>query len=56
MSHLGRPDGHVNSKYSLRPIATKLSELLGKDVEFLDDCVGKEVEDACKAADNGESW
>jgi phosphoglycerate kinase len=47
MSHLGRPDGERNTKYSLRPVATKLQELLGRPVRFLDDCVGAEVEAAC---------
>jgi phosphoglycerate kinase len=41
MSHLGRPDGSPNPKYSLKPVAAKLSELLSRDVKFLDDCVGK---------------
>ena len=33
MSHLGRPKGKVNPKYSLKPVALKLSELLGKEVK-----------------------
>ena len=44
MSHLGRPDGKRNEKYSLRPVAVKLQELLGRPVKFLADCVGPEVE------------
>lgn len=47
MSHLGRPDGTKNPKFTLSPIATKLEELLGKKVTFLSDCVGEEVEAAC---------
>ena len=47
MSHLGRPDGKKNSKYSLKPVATELEKLLGKPVTFLDDCVGPAVEAAC---------
>ncbi|MDI1249276.1 MAG: phosphoglycerate kinase [Lacunisphaera sp.] len=47
MSHLGRPDGQKNSKYSLKPVATELEKLLGKPVTFLDDCVGPAVEAAC---------
>jgi phosphoglycerate kinase len=47
MSHLGRPDGKVVAKYSLAKVATKLSELLGREVTFLNDCVGPEVEAAC---------
>lgn len=47
MSHLGRPDGQKNQKLTLKPVATKLGELLSKDVQFLSDCVGAEVEAAC---------
>lgn len=47
-SHLGRPDGNANLKYTLAPVATELKTLLGKDVTFLRDCVGAEVEAACK--------
>ncbi len=38
ISHLGRPDGKVVAKFSLKPIAARLKELLGEDVLFLDDC------------------
>ncbi|CAD7087854.1 unnamed protein product [Hermetia illucens] len=48
MSHLGRPDGNKNPKYTLAPVAVELKNLLGKDVLFLNDCVGPEVEAACK--------
>jgi phosphoglycerate kinase len=44
MSHLGRPDGKPNPKYSLKPVAAELEKLLGKKVTFTDDCVGPEVE------------
>lgn len=44
MSHLGRPDGRPNSKYSLKPVADELKKLLNRDVLFLNDCVGPEVE------------
>ncbi len=54
MSHLGRPDGQRNPKYSLKPVADRLAELLGKPVKFLDDCVGPEVEKACAALKPGE--
>ncbi|KAL9185804.1 hypothetical protein ACHAXT_003581 [Thalassiosira profunda] len=47
MSHLGRPDGAKNPKFTLKPVADKLGELLGKPVTFLSDCVGEEVEKAC---------
>jgi len=43
MSHLGRPDGRYNPKESLRVVATKLQELIGSPVTFLDDCVGEKV-------------
>ena len=47
MSHLGRPDGKVVSKYSLSPVVPELSQLLNRKVEFLSDCVGQTVEEAC---------
>src|SRR6478609_2138449 len=54
MSHLGRPDGKRIGKYTLKPIAEKLQELLGKPVKFLPDCVGREVEAACSSLKAGE--
>jgi phosphoglycerate kinase len=54
MSHLGRPDGERKEKYSLRPVAEKLQELLGRPVKFLDDCIGPEVEKACAALKAGD--
>jgi phosphoglycerate kinase len=42
-SHLGRPKGERVEKYSLQPVAEHLSNLLGRPVEFADDCVGDEV-------------
>ncbi|KXN68773.1 phosphoglycerate kinase [Conidiobolus coronatus NRRL 28638] len=54
MSHLGRPDGKVVEKYSLKPVATELSTLLNKPVEFLKDCVGAETEEAVKNASGGK--
>ncbi|KAL7422444.1 phosphoglycerate kinase [Cryptotrichosporon argae] len=54
MSHLGRPDGQPNAKYSLKPVATKLSELLSRDVTFLDDCVGDDVTAAVNKGANGQ--
>lgn len=53
MSHLGRPDGTKNLKYSLKPVAEELKSLLKKDVLFLDDCVGPKVEEACANPPNG---
>lgn len=54
MSHLGRPDGRANARYSLRPVADRLAELLGRPVRFLPDCVGPEIERACAALGPGE--
>ncbi|XP_043829992.1 phosphoglycerate kinase 1 [Dromiciops gliroides] len=54
MSHLGRPDGiPMPEKYSLEPVAAELKSLLGKDVLFLKDCVGPEVEKVCANPPNG---
>lgn len=47
MSHLGRPDGKRDEKYTLKPVAEELKTLLGKEILFLNDCVGPEVEAAC---------
>lgn len=46
MSHLGRPKGQANPKYSLRPVGQALVELLGKPVLFLDETFGEKVEEA----------
>ena len=54
MSHLGRPDGKVVPKHSLKPVATLLSELLSRPVTFLPDCVGQDVEQECQNATNGQ--
>lgn len=53
MSHLGRPDGLPNPKYSLRPVAEEVGRLLHKNVTFLSDCVGMDIEDACKEPQDG---
>src|ERR687884_2221832 len=52
-SHLGRPKGERNEKYSLRPVAAHLSELLGKPVAFADDCVGETARSAVAALHDG---
>src|SRR5512135_887605 len=44
MSHLGRPKGGPEPKYSLSPTAARLSELLGRPVQMAMECVGPEVE------------
>ena len=48
-SHLGRPKGNVDPKYSLVPVAARLRELLAKPVEFASDCIGAEAESKSKA-------
>jgi phosphoglycerate kinase len=53
-SHLGRPKGKVNPKYSLAPVAARLKELLGKPVEFAADSVGAEAEAKSNALKNGD--
>ncbi len=40
LSHLGRPDGQRNPKYSLRPVSAALGDRLGRSVIFIDDCIG----------------
>jgi len=54
MSHLGRPNGKTSDKLSLAPVAERLSELLGKPVKLLGDCVGTDVEKTCAALSAGE--
>ncbi len=44
MSHFGRPKGQRNPEFSLRPVAERLSQLLGRPVQFFDDCIGAAVE------------
>lgn len=53
-SHLGRPNGQRLEKESLAPVADELGPLLGQKVEFLNDCVGPEVEKAVKSAPDGQ--
>ena len=56
MSHLGRPKGKPNPKYSLAPVAVRLQELLGPDipVKFVQDCIGPEVREAAYDLQTGE--
>jgi phosphoglycerate kinase len=56
MSHLGRPKGEANPKFSLAPVAKRLSELLGKDVIFAQDdmVVSQRVKDMLKDMKNGD--
>jgi len=53
-SHLGRPDGKVIEKFSLKPVAVELQKLLGKPVAFVSDCVGPVAEQAAAALQPGE--
>src|ERR1700729_1104191 len=52
-SHLGRPKGGPDPKYSLAPVATKLAEMLGTPVVFATDCVGDEAEAKSKSLADG---
>jgi phosphoglycerate kinase len=54
MSHLGRPAGERDDKLSLAPVAKRLSELLGKDVVFADDCIGPETKEKAQALKAGD--
>lgn len=53
MSHLGRPKGKVDPKYSLRPVGQTLVDLLGKPVLFLEESFGEKVEDAIQQMPGG---
>lgn len=53
-SHLGRPKGKIDPKYSLAPVAAKLGEMLGKPAAFASDCVGADAEAKSRALKNGE--
>ena len=53
-THLGRPKGQCISSLSLRPVALRLTELLGKDVKFVGKIIGKEVENEIENLKNGD--
>jgi phosphoglycerate kinase len=53
-SHLGRPKGKKNPKYSLAPVAERLSKLLGKTVKLADDCIGEDVRKQIEGMKAGE--
>lgn len=53
-SHLGRPKGRVDMHYSLAPVAKRLQRLLKKEVTFIHDCIGHEVEEAVSKMSNGD--
>ena len=54
MSHLGRPDGQIIEKYSLKPCVSVLEELIGQKVQFLNNCIGEEVEKTVENAKDGQ--
>ncbi|HPY51022.1 MAG TPA: phosphoglycerate kinase, partial [Sedimentisphaerales bacterium] len=54
MSHLGRPKGVPEDAFSLRPVAERLSELLGQEVVFAADCVGPDAKAKAKALKAGQ--
>jgi phosphoglycerate kinase len=54
LTHLGRPDGQVDEAYRTTPLAQRLSELIGRPVRHLDDCIGPAVEAVVKAMQDGE--
>jgi len=53
-SHLGRPKGAPESKYSLQPVAVRLRKLLGRDVQFANDCIGPDAEALSNNLKDGE--
>ncbi len=53
-SHLGRPKGKKNEKYSLKPVAVRLSELLKKPVAMMPDCIGDAVKAEIAKMKNGD--
>jgi phosphoglycerate kinase len=53
-SHLGRPKGQRNLKYSLKPVAEHLSKLIGRPVAFADDCVGEQAAKVVNAMKDGD--
>src|SRR5271154_2573989 len=54
MAHLGRPKGQRDPSLSLRPVAAKLADLLGRPVAFVDDCIGEKAEKTAGALKPGD--
>ncbi|MBV6879373.1 phosphoglycerate kinase [Epilithonimonas ginsengisoli] len=54
MTHLGRPKGEVNDKYSLKNILDEVSSVLGKEVKFVDESIGEKAEQASAELQPGE--
>ncbi|MGM0601456.1 MAG: phosphoglycerate kinase [Candidatus Rifleibacteriota bacterium] len=55
MSHLGRPKGQKSEKFSLKSVVAHLSNLLGTEVKFANDCIGPEAEQAVNNLSNGQA-
>lgn len=55
VSHLGRPKGEFNPKYSLKPVAVRLSELLGKEVKLAEDVIGESAKKLVNELSEGEA-
>ena len=53
LSHMGRPNGQRNPKFTLKPVADYISSVINRKVTFLDDCVGESVIDTVNKS-NGE--
>uniref|UniRef100_UPI0025902DB7 phosphoglycerate kinase n=1 Tax=uncultured Chryseobacterium sp. TaxID=259322 RepID=UPI0025902DB7 len=54
MAHLGRPKGEVKDEFSLKHIVAEVSNVFGKDVKFVEECVGEKAEQAAQALQPGE--
>src|SRR5215212_1193377 len=54
MSHLGRPKGGPEAKYSLKPVAERLGQLVGRPIKFADDCIGLAAEQSANGLKDGE--
>jgi phosphoglycerate kinase len=52
-SHLGRPKGQVNLKYSLKPVADELAKITGRRIEFAPDCIGANVPESVQSLEPG---
>ena len=53
-SHLGRPKGQRNPKYSLKPVADHLAKVLGRQIAFANDCIGEEAAKIVNSLNDGE--
>lgn len=54
MAHLGRPKGEVKDEFSLKHIVEEVSNVLGQDVKFVDECIGEKAEKAASELKPGE--